>query len=86
MKKGILRQVLKGIGNGIIDSVPILSSIKLNIAHPHLANEEEPMKGMGRIDYIRLMTTLTISGLILAFVVGKISKEDLEYLMNFLKK
>ena len=85
MKKGLFKQILKGIGLGIVDSVPVLSSIKNNIANPHLSTEENPLQGMGKIDYTRLITTLSITGLIAFYVLGKISLDDLKYFIDLIK-
>jgi hypothetical protein len=79
------KRILKAIGLGIVDSVPVLSSIKNNIANPHLATEDKPLSGMGQIDYIRLITALTASGLTIAFLMGKITIEDLKQLIEVIK-
>lgn len=81
-----IKNLLKSIGLGIVDSIPVVSSIKNNIMSNHLKSEINPADGIGRVDYSRLITTSLVCGLIVAYVLRKISIEDFKYFYEILNK
>ena len=79
MKKKILQKALiigKSIVFGVADNVPVVNSIKANI--------QAEMGGKGKIDYIRLATAVATLGLIAAFLMGKISMDEVEQLLDLI--
>ena len=86
MKKGFLKRLLKGIGNGIIDSVPVLATIKDNIQNPHLSTPDNPTAGSGQIDWTRLIITVGSVSLIALAAFGKISIDQVKELLDLLNR
>lgn len=85
MKKiGFGKRLLKGIGKGIIDSFPIIATIKNNVSDNHTTDDKGVPVGQGNVDWIRLLVNISIVGLIAAFVFGKITMEDLKILLKYL--
>jgi len=79
MKKKILQKALligKSIVFGVADNVPVVNSIKANI--------QAEMGGKGKIDYIRLATAVATLGLIAAFLMGKITIDEVEQLLDLI--
>jgi hypothetical protein len=79
MKKKILKKALligKSIVFGVADNVPVVNSIKANI--------QAEMGGKGKIDYIRLATAVATLGLIAAFLMGKITIDEVEQLLDLI--
>jgi len=79
MKKKILKKALligKSIVFGVADNVPVVNSIKANI--------QAEMGGTGKIDYIRLATAIATLGLIAAFLMGKITIDEVEQLLDLI--
>lgn len=79
MKKKILQKALaigKSIVFGIADNVPVINSIKANI--------QSELGGQGKFDYIRLATAVATLGLIAAFLMGKISMDEVEQLLDLI--
>tara|TARA_R100000306_G_scaffold28482_1_gene31674 strand:+ start:141 stop:380 length:240 start_codon:yes stop_codon:yes gene_type:complete len=79
MKKKILQKALaigKSIVFGIADNVPIINSIKANI--------QSEIGGSGKFDYVRLATALATLGLIAAFLMGKITIDEVEQLLDII--
>lgn len=75
-KKNKFKTLLKSVGNGILDSIPVVSTIKSNV--------ESDLGGKGRVDWVRLSTSVLLLVLLIAFVFGKISLEQLESLIKLL--
>ena len=79
MKKKILGKALaigKSIIFGIADNVPVINSIKANI--------QSETGGKGKFDYIRLATALATLGVIAAFLLGKITLDEVEQLLDII--
>ena len=79
MKKKILQKALiigKSIVFGVADNVPVVNSIKANI--------QAEMGGKNKIDYIRLATAIGTLGLIIAFLMGKITMDEVEQLLDLI--
>ena len=79
MKKKVLKKALfigKSVLFGVADNVPVVNSIKANI--------QAEMGGKGSIDWIRMMTALATLGLIAAFLLGKISMDEVEKLLDII--
>jgi hypothetical protein len=79
MKKKVLQKALligKSIVFGVADNVPVVNSIKANI--------QAEMGGKNKIDYIRLATAIGTLGLIIAFLMGKISIDEVEQLLDLI--
>ena len=77
MKKKILQKALIiGIVFGVADNVPVVNSIKANI--------QAEMGGKGKIDWIRMMTAVATLGLIAAFLMGKITMDEVEQLLDLI--
>ncbi len=81
MKKDKLKRLLKGMGNGIKDAIPIVASLNDNILTPHQRSANDPMKGAGKIDWIRLITSVTTVGAALGWLSGKLSVEDIKQIL-----
>ncbi len=79
MKKKILKKALligKSVIFGVADNVPVLNSIKANI--------ESEANGKGNIDWLRMMTAVATLGLIAAFLMGKITMDEVEQLLDLI--
>ena len=72
----IAGKVGKSVLFGVADNVPIINSIKANI--------ESDLGTKGKIDYIRLATAVATLGLIAAFLMGKISIDEVEQLLDLI--
>ena len=70
VKKGVFKKLAKSVGLGIVDSFPVLGTIKQNI--------ESNTPDKGTLDVIRLVTTLTASGA-LAWAFYLYGKESLSF-------
>ena len=79
MKKKVLKKALmigKSVIFGVADNVPVINSIKANI--------ESETNGNGNIDWIRMMTAVATLGLIAAFLMGKITMDEVEQLLDLI--
>lgn len=72
-----LKNTVKSIGAGILDSVPVINTIKSNV--------QSNLGGPGKIDFIRLAVALGLTASIIAYLTGKIQMEELERLIELLK-
>lgn len=81
MKNGKLKSFLLGVK----DAIPVISTIKENLESKHLPdNSINPETGKGKYDWVRLITSIAVAGLIAAFAFGKITLEDLKSILSFL--
>jgi hypothetical protein len=71
-KKLILKDLLKRIGSGIADGLPLVGQIKANV-------ESKVHDGL---DWIKLLSALAPTIMLIAFLFGKITMEDLEKLVK----
>jgi hypothetical protein len=71
------KQLLKSIGSGILDSIPVIGSIKQNIQ----SETPEP----GKFDYIRLATSIILILIFISFLMGKITLSDLKELVKIIE-
>jgi|TARA_Y100001938_G_scaffold144102_1_gene218130 ADP-dependent phosphofructokinase/glucokinase len=79
MKKKALQtlgRVVKSVALGVADNVPVVNSIKANI--------ESELGGKGKYDYIRLASAVATIGVIAAFLMGKLSIEEVERLLDLI--
>ena len=79
MKKKVLKKALaigKSVVFGVADNVPVVNSIKANI--------QSELGGKGKFDYIRLATAIGTLGLIIAFLMGKVTIDELEQLLDLI--
>jgi len=79
MKKKILKKALligKSVVFGVADNVPVVNSIKANI--------QAEMGGKGKIDWIRMMTAISTLLLLGAFLMGKITMDEVEQLLDLI--
>lgn len=76
MKKGFLKNVLKGL----VDAVPVISTVKENLTDDHLGKGD----GEGKLNWTRLITSIIAAGLIAAFAFGKITLEDVKAILGLL--
>jgi|TARA_Y100001973_G_C5140224_1_gene302528 ADP-dependent phosphofructokinase/glucokinase len=79
MKKKALQtlgRVVKSVALGVADNVPVVNSIKANI--------ESELGGKGKYDYIRLASAVATIGVIAAFLMGKLTIEEVERLLDLI--
>ena len=82
-----LKNLLRRVGNGVLDSLPIVSTIKSNIEHDHTADKNGD--GFGQLDYVRII--VNIGSVVIAFYVvysvikGNLTLADAKELMNIVK-
>lgn len=79
MKKKALQtlgRVVKSVALGVADNVPVVNSIKANI--------ESELGGKGKYDYIRLASAVATVGVIAAFLMGKLTIEEVERLLDLI--
>jgi hypothetical protein len=76
LKKEKTKKILKSVGNGILDSIPVVSTIKSNY------ESEEPSRY--KIDYVRLATSICIIAGTAAVIFGYIDIETLKELLKLL--
>jgi ADP-dependent phosphofructokinase/glucokinase len=79
MKKKALQtlgRVVKSVALGVADNVPVVNSIKANI--------ESELGGKGKYDYLRLASAVATVGLIAAFLMGKLTIEEVERLLDLI--
>ena len=72
-----IKSFLKRVGLGIVDSIPVASTIKNNIE----ADTNKP----GKIDWLRLAVSIILITAFLAFAFGKITFEDFKNVVKLLK-
>jgi hypothetical protein len=70
------KRLIKSIGNGIIDAIPVLGTVKNNV--------QSELPQQGKFDYIRLATSIILIMLFAAFLLGKISLADLKELVKII--
>ncbi len=77
LKRLLLKKKLKSIGLGLLDSIPVVSTIKANIdsQHPTLSG----------FDWLRFTTSAVTIGTLLAFLTGKISLADFQSVITILR-
>ena len=71
-----LGRVVKSVALGVADNVPVVNSIKANI--------ESELGGKGKYDYIRLASAVATIGVIAAFLMGKLTIEEVERLLDLI--
>lgn len=71
------KKLFKSIGAGILDSIPVVNTIKQNVQ----SENPEP----GKFDYIRLATSIILILVFVAFLMGKISLADLKELVKIIE-
>ncbi len=76
LKKEKTKKILKSVGNGILDSIPVVSTIK--------ANYESELPQKSQIDYVRLATSVSIVAATIALIFGYIDAETLKELLKIL--
>ena len=79
MKKKALKtlgRIVKSVALGVADNVPVVNSIKANI--------ESELGGKGKYDYLRLASAVATIGLIAAFLMGKLTIEEVERLLDLI--
>ena len=79
MKKKLLGNIFKigkSIVFGVADNVPVVNSIKANI--------ESEMGGKGKYDYLRLASAVATLGIIIAFLMGKVTVDEVEQLLDLI--
>ena len=77
-KKAIktLGRVLKSVALGVADNVPVVNSIKANI--------ESELGGKDKIDFLRAASAVCTLVLVIAFLLGKVTIEELEQLLDLI--
>lgn len=80
MKRGFLKGLLKSVGKGIVDAIPLVSTFKSNMADDHTGDGT----GTGKVNWTRLVTAVVAVGLVAAFVFGKITMDDLKAILGLL--
>lgn len=75
--KIIFKDKVKRILAGVLDAVPIVSTIKANVTSEG--------GGFGKLDWLRIVTAIGTFALILAFVKGWITMEELTQLLKLVK-
>lgn len=83
--KGLFfRNFLKRVGSGLVDSLPVVSTLKKNI------ESNDNIGGVGKIDYLRLIVALSFSTCLLmltaAYLKGIIPLEDLKEIISLIVK
>ena len=73
---GLIGKIGKSVVLGVADSVPVVSNIKANISHE--------LGGKGKVDFVRLATAIGTVVLLIAFLLGKVSMENLEKLLKLI--
>jgi hypothetical protein len=76
-KKLIAKQLWQRIGLGVLDSIPIVSTIKQNIDSNH--------PQVGYPDWLRLGTTIVSILIILGVLLGKLNIEQAKELITLFK-
>lgn len=71
------KRLIKSIGNGILDAIPVVSTVKNNI--------QSELPQPGKFDYIRLATSIILILVFIAFLMGKISLSDLKELVKIIE-
>jgi len=71
----ILKKIGLSVIAGIIDSVPILPSIKKNL------EDEKGFTSPGSLDIVRIASSIISLVLVVAFLMGKLTMTDLEKLL-----
>lgn len=81
------KNLLRRVGNGVLDSLPVVSTIKANIEHDH--SSEKTGDGFGKIDWVRIVVNIgsVAVALYVAYGVikGNLSLVDAKELLNILK-
>jgi hypothetical protein len=82
IKKLIFKEKARRILNGVLDGIPVVSTVKKNI--------ESAEGGVGNIDVLRLISTILTSVcliiLLIAVVKGSISIDELKQLITIITK
>ena len=76
----------RGIIKGIIDSFPVVSTIKNAVTTTEHKDADGITVEKTSVDYVRILTNIIVVLLIAGFVFGKISVEDLKSLLPFFIK
>lgn len=88
LKKKKALNVLKSIGLGLLDTVlpvkGIIGGIIKGASEVVTANKEAKLGGKDQIDYLRLSVALSTLALIIAFIAGWITFEDLKSVLRLL--
>ena len=85
MKKGLLKRFFKAVGLGVVDSVPLLSSIKNNLQEAHKATDENPEAGKGTVNWVRLLTASLLVATFVLYFMGKLTEENFVNLLETIK-
>lgn len=77
LKKVAFKNILKRVGLGVMDNVPVLATIKDNM--------QSEDGGKGKLDYLRLSVSACVFVLVLAVIFGAIDVETLKAVINAIK-
>ena len=75
----ILKKIFTSILLGVVDSIPILPNLKNNLSSGN--GNTSP----GKLDIVRIFSSLVSVALIVAFIMGKLSMDELTKLLEFFK-
>lgn len=88
LKKKKALNVLKSIGLGLLDTVlpvkGIIGGVLKGAREIVTANKEAKLGGKDQIDYLRLSVALSTLALVIAFIAGWITFEDLKSVLRLL--
>jgi len=76
-------KILRGVG-GVIKRIALGGGdiIPLNLS----ANRNAPEGGKGKFDYVRLVTSIVMLVLVVGFLFGKVTMEQVQSILEFLKQ
>lgn len=76
--KGLIRkQTWQRIGSGVLDSIPVVSTVKTNIESSH--------NGEGNFDWLRFTVCLISVGCIIAIITGKLTVDQAKEILQLFK-
>jgi len=84
LKKKKFLNILKSVGLGLLDTVLPVKGIFKGIKEVFTANKEAKLGGKDQIDYLRLSVALSTLALVIAFIAGWITFEDLKSVLRLL--
>jgi len=88
LKKKKFLNVLKSVGLGLLDTVlpvkGIIGGVIKGASEVITANKDDELGGKDQIDYLRLSVALSSLALIIAFIAGWITFEDLKSVLKIL--
>lgn len=87
LRKLKLKNLFRRVGNGVLDSLPIVSTIKANVENDHSADKNG--NGFGKLDWVRIIVNVGSVAIALYItynvVKGNLTISQAKELINIVK-